>query len=137
METPLLRSIFNHLGEGVMVVDKEGFITQMNPAASRILGGADLGHQTLGEALETFECFTDDQTARYVPERLPLARAMRGEHVIEEPMFVRNSTSHEETWLCVTATPILDDDGQPAGAVRQPNGADRRQRRRNRGQRSP
>ena len=116
LETPLLRSIFDHLGEGVMVVDQQGQITEMNPAASRMLQ-VDLGQQTLQEALASFECFTEDRELQYVAERLPLARALRGEHVIEETMFVRRAGSRTGIWLCVTATPVLGDDGQPTGAV--------------------
>lgn len=116
METPLRRSIFDHLGDGVAVVDQEGQITQVNPAATRILG-ADIGNRTLQECLETLDCFEEDQATQYVAERLPLSRALQGHHVADELMFVRHPGRPDGMWLCVTATPVLDDNGQPVGAV--------------------
>ncbi|MBP87706.1 MAG: hypothetical protein CMJ64_13445 [Planctomycetaceae bacterium] len=100
----------------MIVVDNEGQITHVNPAASRILR-AEVGNRTLQECVQSFECFEVDQATQYTAERVPLARAMRGEHVVDESMFVRHPGRPEGMWLSMTATPVFDDNGRLAGAV--------------------
>jgi sigma-B regulation protein RsbU (phosphoserine phosphatase) len=42
---------------------------------------------------------------------------MRGEHVSEAEMFIRNPNNPEGTWISINSTPLRDEKGEPSGGV--------------------
>ena len=53
----------------------------------------------------------------YPPDQLPLVRAMRGEHVRETEMFIRNPDNPEGTWMNINSAPLKDEKGELTGGV--------------------
>ena len=53
----------------------------------------------------------------YPSEQLPLARAIRGEHVQEAEIVIRNPHSPEGTWINVNSGPLVGESGEITGAV--------------------
>jgi hypothetical protein len=89
-----VRALWNRLSKicrwGIAIVNSHGRFTVFNREAKRILG---MGAQQVGCAAwpETYGCYRPDRSTLYSSDRMPLARALRGETVKDELMFIRNS----------------------------------------------
>ena len=112
----LLESIFSSISDGVAVVDRQGKFLLFNDAAQRILGrgvaDVPLDHWHLA-----FGCFLPDKVTPYPPGDLPLARALRGEHVNESEIFIRHDGKPAGAWISVNSSPLLDGDRGVYGGV--------------------
>ncbi len=115
-EATLLHSILQSLAEGVVVADRSGRFLLFNRAAERILG---VGYRDVPWESwpDVYGFFRSDMVTRFPASELPLSRAIRGETVIEEEVFVRNPSAPEGAWIAVNASPLADGDGRPAGGV--------------------
>lgn len=115
-QSDALRVIFESLPWGVIVGDLEGRLLFSNPAAERILGigivevvpGAGASHEGW---------YLPDQVSVVPPDQLPLARALRGQEVVDEPIFVRSSRHRPGVWIRANAWPLQDPDGMISGGV--------------------
>jgi PAS domain S-box-containing protein len=112
----VLQSILDSVGDGIVVADLTGKFLLFNPAAERIVG---LGMQQLPMEnwSKHYGCFKNDQVTRYPPEELPLARAMRGESIAEEEMFLRNYARPDGVWISISARPLRDEQGNVQGGT--------------------
>lgn len=112
----LLRSIINNLADGVIVADQNGVFICFNQAARDILG---IGSRDVAPAEWTslYGCYFSDRKTPYPAQQLPLARALRGEKVEKEVLFIRNSARPEGVFIQVSAKPMLNDDGLFSGGV--------------------
>jgi PAS domain S-box-containing protein len=102
------------LAEGVVVTNAAGRIVLVNEAAARIHGVSRL---EIGpdEYSETYRLLTEDGRP-YPSLDLPLARAVRGETVLDARWRIRRSDGREV--LAVgNARPVLDATGRQIGAV--------------------
>jgi PAS domain S-box-containing protein len=115
-QTRMLQSVLDSMVEGLAAVnEKEEFIL-WNPTAEKILG---LGATQLpaGQWPEHYGLFlADDTTTPFPADRLPLARAIRGE-VCTTEMFVCNPKNAAGTWVEVSASPLRDKHGALRGGV--------------------
>lgn len=111
-----LRTVFNSLTEGVVVADREGKIAFFNPRADRILG---IGSRdvTSTEWTSVYGCYRTDKVTPYPPAQLPLARAIRGEEVTDEPIFIKNSGRPKGAWINFSASPLWHEDGSVSGGM--------------------
>jgi diguanylate cyclase (GGDEF)-like protein/PAS domain S-box-containing protein len=109
----LNRSILSGLQEGVVVVDTNSQIVLANAAAAHLFGAEELvGRPLSGVPVDLL----DDRGRLLADERLPLARALRGEETRGQVVrFVRRDGSL--LWVEVHANPLVDDDGRIYGAV--------------------
>jgi diguanylate cyclase (GGDEF)-like protein/PAS domain S-box-containing protein len=109
----LNRSILSGLQEGVVVVDTNSRIVLANAAAAHLFGADELvGRSLTGVPVDLL----DDRGRLLADEKLPLARALRGEETRGEVVrFVRSDGSL--LWVEVHANPLVDDDGRIYGAV--------------------
>jgi Amt family ammonium transporter len=111
-----LRTVLDSSGDGIVVVDVNGRFTHFNSAGARILGmgAVDEPPSQWGRIYGLFE--TDRVTPIRV-EALPLIRAVRGENVDQQELFIRNPAVPDGLFISVTACPIRDADGTISGAV--------------------
>ena len=115
-QATLLQLILDGMGDGVIVADTNLRVMLMNPVARNIIG--------LDPAEPPPENWADVQ-GRYLPdmvtpiptERLFLSRALRGERVDDEEMFLRNHRFPDGLWISGSARPILSDDGAQQAVV--------------------
>lgn len=114
--TNLLQSVLDGVADGVVMADEQGRFQVWNAAAERIvgLGPADV---PIPRWSEHYALFLQDRTTLYQPERLPLVRAMRGESVANEVLFLRSCDRPEGIWLSVNAEPLRDETGRLKGGV--------------------
>ncbi|MBM7114002.1 sensor histidine kinase [Archangium primigenium] len=110
----LLRLIIEQSGEGILMADARGVLRVFNPAAERYHGvpARELESSEWGRAYGLLsldgEPLSEAQT--------PLARAVRGETVVNARWLVRAPDGVTRT-LEGTASPLRHVDGTPAGAV--------------------
>lgn len=115
-EARLLKDIFYHLADGVIVSDLDGRFLLFNPSAEEMLG---LGAQdvTPDRWTEAYGCYLADTVTPFPSEDLPLARALRGEEIVDEPIFIRNPHKPSGTWISVSGKPLTDDNGLVWGGL--------------------
>jgi len=115
-QTAMLESILSSMGDGVAVVNERGEFVIYNPAAERILrlGPTGSGPE---EWAESYGVYLADGETPHPPAELPMARAMRGETVTDELLYLRHANVPAGMWLRVTANPLRDEAGALRGAV--------------------
>jgi PAS domain S-box-containing protein len=111
-----IRAVLGSLVEGVVVADREGKILLANEAAERTVRmGANVAR--LGHWSETYGCYLPDTVTPYPEQDLPLARAIRGETVADQDIFVRHADASDGLWLRANAAPLTDEKGGLLGGV--------------------
>jgi len=115
-ESETLQSILNSLGEGVIVADKDGSFLYFNPVAENILG---IGKKNVDqeEWASVYGTYYLDQLTPYPSDQSPLARAIKGEQVYNEPIFIRNPQRPEGVFIEVSASPLKDPNGELNGGT--------------------
>jgi PAS domain S-box-containing protein len=106
-QTELLQSILDNMGDGVVVTDEQGRMLACNPTARLMFGLGDSEQHFPPQAPE-FQVYRADRVTPYPPAERPLARAVRGEAVDEEEVFVRHSGAPEGRWVSASARPLHD-----------------------------
>jgi len=115
-QSDALRVIFESLPWGVIVADQEGRFLFSNPAAEKILGiGIVETLPAAGTPLEGW--YLPDQISVVRPDHLPLVRAIRGQEVVDELIYLRNSYHRPGVWIRVNAWPLKDSAGIVSGGV--------------------
>lgn len=115
-ENKNLIAIIENIADGVIVVDEKGNMLNCNSAAQKILGqGLVSTHLT---ELSSSSCFFYPESfIQYLPEQLPLSRALRDEIVVNEIIFFKNIIHSEGIYINVSANPLKDLNGLIGGAV--------------------
>lgn len=111
----VLRAVLDQMGDGVIVADANGAFLEFNPAAREMLGlppGADASEWELH-----YRLFAADGVTPLPEEMRPLHRALRGEQLDQEELFVRGGQRPQGLWISVTARPLLDRRGTIKGGV--------------------
>jgi PAS domain S-box-containing protein len=114
-QTEILRSILNSMSEGVLVSDADGKLLLMNPAAERMLGRPQ--EATLAGTRNINAFYRPDQATPFDVRDLPSTRAIRGEEVNDEEMFIRPAAGGEGFWVSANARPLRDECGALGGGV--------------------
>lgn len=115
-QSAVLRSILKNIGEGVVVADRDGHFFVFNPAAEKILGRGAANIDPSGWS-EFYGIFHEDQVTRVKESDLPLVRALGGDVVERMVLFIKNQHIPEGTFLVVTATPLVAENGELKGGV--------------------
>ncbi len=109
------RPFADAINEPVFVVDSAGRLVLFNAAGKTIYG--DALDRMLGQRWQPENVFLPDTTTPFPLERMPLLRALRGETVTGEQMFVRGRDSKNGRWISVNARPLLDSSGRVEGGI--------------------
>jgi two-component system sensor kinase FixL len=112
----VLPLILDNIGDGVVVADAEGKFLLVNPAARQILGISSSEEETRTRTRRS-ELFLPDRKTPYPVARLPLARAIRGEAVEGEEIFVRPAAAPAGLWISASGRPLKDEQGRLRGGV--------------------
>ena len=109
----LTEAVFSSMGEGVVVADENGRLAIFNQAAERIIGMGALDIP-FDEWNVRFGLYQSDEKTHVATEQIPLVRAMRGESVNDEEIFVRNEARPDGVYINVNGRPLA---GSSGGAV--------------------
>ena len=107
----VLDAVIQSMSDGVVVANAGGQLTLFNPSAKRLVG-IGLTDSTSQEWAAVYGLFLLDGKTPVPADNLPLVRAMRGETVAEQELFVRNQELPDGGYISVNASP----GSRPAGA---------------------
>ncbi len=115
-ELDIVRGAFDNIPDGVIVADSEGHFLLFNKEAEKILG---IGAAKTDPAdwSENYGCYLPDQKTAYPSKELPLYRALHGERVINEQIYIKNSNRPSGLWISVTGKPLRDESGDIWGGM--------------------
>ncbi len=103
------------LGQALLWVDRCGDILLVTPEAEKLLG-ASPEELASNRWLSALDCCLPDGKTPFPAGAFPLARALRGETVTGEVLFLRNGHPGGR-WIRVTAHPVSEAGGKVAGEV--------------------
>jgi signal transduction histidine kinase/CheY-like chemotaxis protein/CHASE3 domain sensor protein len=115
-QTRLLQCVLDDMGDGVIAADMNGNFLLFNPAAKKMMGIGAM-ETTTEQWSKQYGIFLPDMTTLYPASDLPLARALLGDSVDGEELFIRNANLPEGVWLSGTARPLKDEGGMWGGVV--------------------
>lgn len=101
----VLKPILEDFPIGVVIVDSHGRFAVFNGEAQRILAMGALDVPATAWP-EEYGCYLPDQTTLFPADRMPLARALLGEEVTAELMFVRNPRQPKGAWIRISSRPL-------------------------------
>lgn len=104
------------LGDGVVIADGEGRLVYFNSAAARLVGASTLSTEP-GRWTSTPGIFHGDERTPFVPEDLPLVRALAGDPTHDVEIFVRNEAAPDGVHILCSGCPLRDETGQVRGAT--------------------
>lgn len=107
-----LRSLFDVLPDGILLIAADGRIAQWNQAALTALGVDEQGLQ------ECRHCLLYPDGRRVPPEEYPNLRAVRAEPVFNNELYAIEREGQPPHWISTSARPLpADAAGNPAGEV--------------------
>src|SRR5882757_6489785 len=116
-EAEALRSILEMLPSGVLFADREGKLMFHNRAAREILGPEDALRGAPSQRTNIFGWYHRDKSTLLLPDELPLRRALRGDEIEDEILFIRNASRPEGVSINVTVKAMRDGDDRINAAV--------------------
>ena len=115
-QTKLLNLIVTSMGDGLLVVDRDGAALLSNPALRRMLG-LKQNENVPKNCAHDCGFFHADKETPIAPAEAPTSRAVAGEHIDEDEIFIRHGANLEGSWAHVTARALRDEQGTIHGAV--------------------
>jgi PAS domain S-box-containing protein len=109
-------SVLDIMGEGLVACDLAGKTLLLNPAAARLLGQGAAAVEP-AEWPRQYGLYRDEGKTPFDAGDIPLARALRGEEVTDEEVFVRPPSLPHGRWISVTARPLRDALGELRGGI--------------------
>ncbi len=112
----LTRAVIGGMTEGIAVADADGVIVMANPAAERLLGIVAGDVLDEGWALK-HRCLRPDRETPYSLEELPLRRAIRGENLHGETVYVGGRGDGAGIWINIDGKPLAGVSGERQGGM--------------------
>lgn len=109
-------AILESLTEGIIIADLNGRFLFFNTAAVNILG-IGLQHITPSEWAAVYGCYQRDAVTPFPPDDLPLARALRGETIVNDIVFIKNPDRPQGLYISISANPMRNADGLVHGGM--------------------
>jgi len=111
-----LESVIMRLKEGIVVSDSDGHLLMLNESARRFFGVGATEAAPNDWSEVSGICLPDTDTP-YPLDQLPMIRALRGDAIEDEELFVRGYESSEGIWLGINCTPLSDENDQVIGCI--------------------
>src|SRR5204863_5118187 len=115
-QTKLLNLIVTSMGDGLLVVDRDGAALLSNPALRRMLGLRE-DEDVPKNCSQDCGFFHADKMTRIAPAESPTSRAVAGGLVNDEEIFIQHRGNVDGSWADVTARALRDEHGTIHGAV--------------------
>ena len=112
----LLETILQSTVDGICVADMGGKVVFQNRAMIEITGYSN-GDLSVAEVPTSCGIYGSDQVTLLKADELPCQRAMRGERVRDQELYLRNARRTAGMWLRVNASTLCSDTGEIIGAV--------------------
>ena len=115
-QTQIMQSIFDSIGDGVVVANESGEFMLFNPNAERMIGMSE-ADTSPDQWSEKYGIFSPDRVTPFAREELPLVRAIRGEASDEIEMFVCNPKVPDGVYVSASGRPLHEESGVLKGGV--------------------
>ncbi len=101
---------------GIIISDKSSNFVFWNDKASHIM---HITAQAIKQQdwVKKFGVYDLDKTTMYKTEDLPMSKALRGEFIDSEKLYIKNENMEEGIYIKVTAFPVLENDEIIAAVV--------------------
>jgi PAS domain S-box-containing protein len=111
-----MTSVLESLDDAAIVADERGRVQFANAAAQAVVGVLPPG-TALPSRVPDWGLLQPDGVSPYDEAELPLTRALRGEHVADQLLCIRNRLQPGGRWFRVNAVPLIDEGGGRRGGV--------------------
>lgn len=101
---------------GIIISDSAGNSIFWNEKASFIMKAAEDAIQQK-DWVHQFGVFNLDKTTMYTTEDLPMSKALRGEYIADEKLYIHNKDLPEGVYLKISAFPIIENEQISAAVV--------------------
>ena len=108
-QTRFMEAVLDSMNDGVVVADSKGSILLTNNRVEGIIGIPVVDSQP-EEWSEKYGVFFPDGKTPFPTERLPMARALRGERVPEDGLFLRNEGKPDGVHITISARPLWEEE---------------------------
>jgi two-component system, NtrC family, sensor kinase len=115
LERDILHYITKRMSDGVMITAPDGAYIVYNEKAKLITGISEPHRAGPDFWVDQFGCFREDRVTPYVPQELPLVKAMQGQATDHATMFLRNPKIGDGRYIDISARQIKD---PQSGAVK-------------------
>ena len=112
----LMDTVFNSIGDGVIVANKEGKFLFFNPIAQEIVGKGPIDSPP-EEWSRIYGTFYPDKVTPFPSTELPLYKATQGEIADNIEVFIRSENRPDGVFINVNGRPLYDETGSLVGGV--------------------
>ena len=112
----VLDAIIRSMADGVVVADAQARFTLFNPSAERIIGRGKTDRPP-EEWPDLYSVYYPDASTPVPADQLPVVRAMRGETVEGQELFIRNPNVPDGVFINANSSPLRDEAGAVVGGV--------------------
>jgi PAS domain S-box-containing protein len=111
-EAARYHAIFNNIEEGLILAEPGDIMKEVNPVALKMLDFRDEDCRLPDEKYPHLLKMFDMQENELPPEKWPIPRALRGEHVKHEKIRIKNLRTGREWYSVVSGAPVYDKTGK-------------------------
>ncbi len=115
-QTQLMKTVFDSMSEGIVVLSLTGHILFINPSIQQIFGEEPLGPLP-SQWSETFGVFYPDKETRVPIDQILSTHISRGEEIRDQEMFVRNGEQTEGIHVMGSGIPLFDENQEVVACV--------------------
>ncbi len=111
-----ISAFIENFDEGIIVTDENGNTVVCNPTAQNIFGPGIINAR-FSDWTTMSSFYYPESFIEYLPDQLPLSRALKNEKVAGEIIFVKNIIHPKGIHVILSSNPLKDSDGSIIGAV--------------------
>ncbi len=115
-QTQLMKTVFDSMSEGIVVLSLTGQVLFINPSIQRMFSAEPLG-PVPSKWSETQGVFYPDKETPYPIDQIMATYISRGVPVRDQEIFVLNKEQPEGLHVMGTAIPLFDEDGKVVSCV--------------------
>ena len=115
-QTQLMKTAFNSMYDGIVVLNSTGEILFLNPSIQQMIG-KEPSDTFLNKWSETHDVFWSDKETLVPVDQIMSTHVFRGEAVKDQELFVRNKEQREGIHVKASALPLFDENREVIASV--------------------
>ncbi|RKU17087.1 hypothetical protein C6500_16010 [Candidatus Poribacteria bacterium] len=115
-QTRLMKTVFDSMSEGIVVLSLAGHVLFINPSIQQIFGTEPLGG-LFSKWSEEHSVFYPDKETRVPIDQILATQIFRGEAVRDQELFVRSEKHTEGIYIMASALPLFDENQEVVACV--------------------
>ncbi|HEQ98246.1 MAG TPA: PAS domain S-box protein [candidate division Zixibacteria bacterium] len=112
----ILSFAIDNIPYGVVAADLDGRLLVFNKAAERMLGISAADMDSAKSSLLK-GCYFPDKLTPYSSDRFPLVKAIQGDKIDDELIYIKNQANPSGLWIIISGRPLKDEDGFLRGGM--------------------